>query len=48
MASEGDRAGAGKGHGPNKPRIKQAVIEERGHMNLKLEGEEHAKFDYRP
>jgi len=37
-----------KGNGPKKPRIKQAIIEDRGYKNLQLEGEEYAEFDYRP
>ena len=34
--------------GPRKPRVKQAIIEERGYKNLELEQEEYAEFAYRP
>jgi hypothetical protein len=37
-----------KGCGSKKPRIKQAIIEERGYKNMKLDGEEYAEFSYRP
>jgi hypothetical protein len=33
---------------PRKPRVKQAIIEERGYKNLELECEEYAEFAYRP
>lgn len=34
--------------GPKKPRIKQAIIKERGYKNLELEQEEYTEFAYRP
>ena len=34
--------------GPRKPRVKQAIIEERGYKNLELEQEEYTEFAYRP
>ena len=34
--------------GARKPRIKQAIIEERGYKNLELEQEEYTEFAYRP
>lgn len=34
--------------GSRKPRIKQAIIEERGYKNLELEQEEYTEFAYRP
>ena len=34
--------------GLRKPRVKQAIIEERGYKNLTLEHEEYTEFDYRP
>lgn len=34
--------------GKRKPRIKQAIVEERGYKNLELEHEEYAEFSYRP
>ena len=34
--------------GLRKPRIKQAIIEERGYKNLELEQEEYTEFAYRP
>jgi hypothetical protein len=34
--------------GARKPRIKQAIIEERGYKNLELEHEDYAEFAYRP
>jgi len=34
--------------GWRKPRVKQAIIEERGYKNLEIEKEEYTEFDYRP
>ena len=34
--------------GRRKPRVKQAIIEERGYKNLELEQEEYTEFAYRP
>ncbi len=34
--------------GPRKPRVKRAIIEERGYRHLELEHEEYTEFAYRP
>lgn len=43
-----DRPGATRRRGHRKPRVKQAIIEERGYKNLELEREEYMEFSYRP
>jgi len=43
-----DGRASGKGQRKPKPRIKQAIIEERGYRNLELEREDYTEFDYRP
>ena len=43
-----DGRASGSRRGRRKPRIKQAIIEERGYRNLELEQEEYTEFSYRP
>jgi len=43
-----DGRASGSGRGARKPRVKQAIIEERGYKNLELEQEEYTEFAYRP
>jgi len=43
-----DRRTSGSRRGPRKPRVKQAIIEERSYKNLELEHEDYTEFAYRP
>ena len=43
-----DKRSAGSRRGARKPRVKQAIIEERGYKNLELEQEDYSEFAYRP
>lgn len=43
-----DQRTAGSRRGASKPRVKKAIIEERGYKNLELEQEDYAEFAYRP
>ena len=43
-----DGRAPGSRRGPRKPRVKQAIIEERGYKNLELEHEDYTEFAYRP
>ena len=43
-----DGPASGSRRGPRKPRVKQAIIEERGYKNLELEQEDYTEFAYRP
>lgn len=43
-----DRPVAGRRRVAKKPRVKQAIIEERGYKNLELEREDYTEFAYRP
>ena len=43
-----DQRTPGRRRGWRKPRVKRAIIEERGYKHLELEHEEYAEFAYRP